>query len=180
VPENFDIWLADDFEPATYLNQAAPVILIRGNHESCARAGTGYFRHLHRGNDTEFLDPYAKSPHGAAAQPWVVEFEDFQVGVADTSTPPSENGDEQAFADQLDLLLGHYFEGKNKPAVFGSRECLTSSVEIVFCVHVYVNVTASSHLLLHWYLPDYPYYGWGTKDDDLLETVGQNQYAKAW
>lgn len=65
MPENFAVWLADNFEPATYLNQAAPVILIRGNHESCARAGTGYFRYLHHGNDTECLDPYAKSPHGA-------------------------------------------------------------------------------------------------------------------
>lgn len=101
----------------------------------------------------------------------MVEFEDFHVGVADTSMPPSENGDEQAFADQLNLL-GHYFERKNKPAVFGSRECLTSSVEIVFCVHVYVNVTSSSHLLLYWYLPDYPYYGWGTEDDDITRDGG--------
>lgn len=123
VQENFGVWYADWFEPAKYINRAAPLILIRGNHETCSRAGAGYFRYLHHGNDTECADPYANSPYGAATKPWVVDFEQFQVGVTDTSTPPNESENTtQAFADQLNLL-GHYFEGNKKPAVFGAREC---------------------------------------------------------
>jgi Calcineurin-like phosphoesterase len=41
-------WKADLFAPAGPLFAAAPWIVVRGNHESCARAGRGYFL---------FLDP---------------------------------------------------------------------------------------------------------------------------
>ncbi len=36
-------WKADWFGPAKALFQAAPLVLARGNHERCDRAGTGYF-----------------------------------------------------------------------------------------------------------------------------------------
>lgn len=41
-----DTWTADLFEPARPLLQAAPWVFVRGNHESCARAGQGWFRYL--------------------------------------------------------------------------------------------------------------------------------------
>lgn len=44
----FDAWEADFFEPSRQLFAAAPWIVIRGNHESCNRAGQGWWR---------FLDP---------------------------------------------------------------------------------------------------------------------------
>jgi len=44
-----DTWEADFFEPLRPLLQAAPWVFARGNHESCARAGQGWFR---------FLDPH--------------------------------------------------------------------------------------------------------------------------
>ena len=44
----YDTWEADFFEPLRPLLQAAPWVFTRGNHESCARAGQGWFR---------FLDP---------------------------------------------------------------------------------------------------------------------------
>ncbi len=44
----FDAWEADFFTPATRLLEAAPWVMVRGNHESCFRAGQGWFR---------FLDP---------------------------------------------------------------------------------------------------------------------------
>jgi hypothetical protein len=44
----YDAWRADLFHPARNLFAAAPWIVIRGNHESCNRAGQGWFR---------FLDP---------------------------------------------------------------------------------------------------------------------------
>jgi hypothetical protein len=44
----WDAWEADFFAPASKLLAAAPWIVVRGNHESCARAGQGWWR---------FLDP---------------------------------------------------------------------------------------------------------------------------
>lgn len=42
----WDTWRADFFDPARPLLQAAPWVFVRGNHESCARAGQGWFRFL--------------------------------------------------------------------------------------------------------------------------------------
>jgi hypothetical protein len=44
----WDAWQADFFLPAAPLLAAAPWVVLRGNHEECARAGQGWFR---------FLDP---------------------------------------------------------------------------------------------------------------------------
>ena len=44
----WDTWKADFFEPARRLLTAAPWVVVRGNHEACARGGQGWFR---------FLDP---------------------------------------------------------------------------------------------------------------------------
>lgn len=42
----WDAWNADFFAPATPLFAAAPLALARGNHESCARSGQGWWRFL--------------------------------------------------------------------------------------------------------------------------------------
>lgn len=42
----WDTWEADLFKPAAPLLAAAPWIMVRGNHEECARAGQGWFRFL--------------------------------------------------------------------------------------------------------------------------------------
>ncbi len=42
----WDTWEADFFQPAATLLAAAPWIVTRGNHESCARAGQGWYRFL--------------------------------------------------------------------------------------------------------------------------------------
>ena len=44
----WDVWQADFFTPAAPLLAAAPWVMTRGNHESCARGGQGWWR---------FLDP---------------------------------------------------------------------------------------------------------------------------
>ena len=49
----FDAWQADFFSPARQLLAAAPWIVVRGNHESCNRAGQGWWR---------FLDPRPVAP----------------------------------------------------------------------------------------------------------------------
>jgi Calcineurin-like phosphoesterase len=69
----FDAWKADLFEPAAPLLAAAPWVFVRGNHESCFRAGQGWFRFIDaaafsaaRSCDTtandlnaDFTEPYA-------------------------------------------------------------------------------------------------------------------------
>ncbi len=47
--QRWQTWQADFFKPAQQLMAAAPWVVARGNHESCQRAGEGWFR---------FLDPY--------------------------------------------------------------------------------------------------------------------------
>jgi hypothetical protein len=77
----WDTWNADFFEPGADLLQAAPWVMVRGNHESCARAGQGWWRMLDprpllpgrdcnvAANDEmgDFSDPYA-IPLGGDAQ----------------------------------------------------------------------------------------------------------------
>jgi len=46
--DNWHGWFADFFEPSAALLASAPWIVLRGNHESCGRAGHGFFM---------FLDP---------------------------------------------------------------------------------------------------------------------------
>lgn len=42
----WDAWAADFFKPGKALLKEAPLILVRGNHESCVRAGQGWWRLL--------------------------------------------------------------------------------------------------------------------------------------
>ena len=42
----WDAWNADFFAPAAPLLAAAPLVVARGNHENCNRAGQGWFRLL--------------------------------------------------------------------------------------------------------------------------------------
>jgi hypothetical protein len=77
----WDAWNADFFKPGRALLHAAPWIMARGNHETCARGGQGYLRYLdprplqaHRDCDNplddatgDYSDPYAV-PLGGNAQ----------------------------------------------------------------------------------------------------------------
>lgn len=42
----YDVWQADFFQPARPLLASAPWVFVRGNHESCFRAGQGWQRFL--------------------------------------------------------------------------------------------------------------------------------------
>jgi predicted phosphodiesterase len=44
--DNWTTWAADFFTPAKPLLEAAPWVIVRGNHEECVRAGTGFLRLL--------------------------------------------------------------------------------------------------------------------------------------
>jgi len=55
--DNWENWNLDFFTPAAPLLEAAPWVMVRGNHELCSRGGRGYFR---------YLDPHATMPTCAA------------------------------------------------------------------------------------------------------------------
>jgi hypothetical protein len=87
----WDAWNADFFSPARPLLQAAPWILVRGNHESCARAGQGWWRLI----DPRPLVPgrdcvtAANDDNGDYSDPYAVPIGgDSQFIVLDTSNTP--------------------------------------------------------------------------------------------
>ena len=87
----WDTWQADLFTPAAGLMAKAPWIVVRGNHEECARGGQGWFRFLDPrpysetrscntpANDDagNYSDPYAVAL-GATSQ--VVVFDSAKAG----------------------------------------------------------------------------------------------------
>jgi len=93
----FDAWYADFFDPAAPLFAAAPWIMVRGNHEDCARAGEGWVR---------FLDPL---PAGATCRDltgiFVARLGDFAIVVADGARAEDPKGDKGALAG---LLRGQF------------------------------------------------------------------------
>jgi hypothetical protein len=91
----FDAWYADFFEPAAPLLAAAPWVVVRGNHEDCARAGEGWFR---------FLDP-APMPDTCSdlTGVYVAQAGEFGVVVADTAAAVDPRGDPNPLTDKLRL-----------------------------------------------------------------------------
>lgn len=91
-------WEADWLFPAAPIHAAAPLVLIRGNHETCKRAGTGWFRYL----DARPLPADCED----STDPWVVDLGAVQVGVMDVANTEDENEEplDWLFAQQLDEL----------------------------------------------------------------------------
>ena len=84
----WDAWQADFFEPSASLLKVAPWVLVRGNHESCARAGQGWWRMLDprpllQGRD---CNDAANDDIGDYSDPYSVPLgNDAQLIVMDTS-----------------------------------------------------------------------------------------------
>lgn len=81
--DNWAAWNADFFAPGRALLEAAPWVIVPGNHEDCARAGIGYFR---------LLDPRAMPP--ACLQytdPYAINYMDPQLIVLDNSAVDDYN-----------------------------------------------------------------------------------------
>lgn len=90
----WDAWRADFFGPAAALLKAAPWVMVRGNHESCMRAGQGWWRMIDprpllpgrdcddAANDEtgDYSDPYAV-PLGGDAQLIVLDTSNTSSGV---------------------------------------------------------------------------------------------------
>ncbi|OIQ94404.1 calcineurin-like phosphoesterase [mine drainage metagenome] len=88
----WDTWQADFFDPAATLLKAAPWVMVRGNHESCVRAGQGWWRMI----DPRPLLPgrdcndAANDGTGDYSDPYAVPLgDDAQLIVLDTSNTSS-------------------------------------------------------------------------------------------
>ncbi len=97
-------WDADFFTPAAPMLAAAPLVVVRGNHESCARGGAGWFR---------LLDPRplpAACPTYTA--PYAIPVGDRRVLVLDSSAasdataPPDQTAEYTAQFATLQTLTG--------------------------------------------------------------------------
>jgi len=109
----WDAWDADLFTPARPLLEAAPWIVVRGNHEMCNRAGQGWWR---------FLDPRPLAPGrdcddarddatGEASEPYAVPlggrwralvFDSASVGNAPI---PADGALFRTYREQMQRLL---------------------------------------------------------------------------
>jgi predicted phosphodiesterase len=95
----FDAWNADFFDPATPLLAAAPWIMVRGNHEDCARAGEGWIRFL-------ATQPATTTCRDLAGI-FVARLGEFGVIVVDGARADDSKGDVGALAS---LLHGQFAE----------------------------------------------------------------------
>jgi predicted phosphodiesterase len=108
-------WNADLFKPANQLLQASPWIFVRGNHESCARAGEGFRR---------LLDPNPYSPICVEhPDPFSIPLENLQIAMIDTSQEPANKARLQSL-NSLKLknavLLSHRpLWGDESPEIIG-------------------------------------------------------------
>jgi hypothetical protein len=94
--DNWETWNADFFAPAAALLPVAPWLVVRGNHEVCARNGEGWFR---------FLDP---RPYPAACadytDPYAVAVGGHQFLVLDSATAE----DQKAPADEVAIYTEQF------------------------------------------------------------------------
>jgi hypothetical protein len=83
--DNWLTWRADFFDPATPLLAAAPWVAVRGDHESCNRAGDGYFR---------FLDPRPFSPTcSVSTRPYWISLGGLKLFMLDSSDGSAKSAD---------------------------------------------------------------------------------------
>jgi hypothetical protein len=77
----YDTWQADFFKPAQPLLNAAPWVFVRGNHESCIRAGQGWFR---------FFDPQSWSEARSCNDPKLDDEADYTAPYTVSIAPDTQ------------------------------------------------------------------------------------------
>lgn len=85
--DNWKTWDADFFAPGAALLHAAPIVIVRGNHEDCARSGPGFLRLLGPGP----YDPGAPCTDHLA--PYSVPLGPVNLVVMDTANAPDTSVD---------------------------------------------------------------------------------------
>ncbi|MBL6936937.1 MAG: metallophosphoesterase [Alphaproteobacteria bacterium] len=93
--DNWASWAADLFVPAAPLLQAAPWIVVRGNHEDCYRAGPGFLRLF----GPEKFDPAA--PCNTHLEPYALSVGGQLVAVMDSASAADTPLDEKAVPDYV-------------------------------------------------------------------------------
>lgn len=96
--DNMETWMADWLDPAKPLFAAAPIVAVRGNHETCKRAGVGWFRYLGaRANPPQCLD---------STESWVADLGYVQLGIIDSANLKDADGNPLTdhFARQLTAI----------------------------------------------------------------------------
>ncbi len=127
----YDSWAADFLQPAGPLLAAAPWVFVRGNHETCSRAGQGWFRFFDSGPWSQARS--CDTPQGDAgadfSSPYAVPIGgDTQLIVFDSSKSSAKAyapGDPvfQAYAaqlrevDRLAAQTGHNFFLSHHPVL---------------------------------------------------------------
>jgi hypothetical protein len=114
----WDAWEADFFAPARPLLKAAPWVMVRGNHESCARGGQGFLRLLDprpllAGRD---CNDAANDADGDYSDPYAVALGDgAQLIVLDTSHTTYQG------LKPLDPRMAKYADSYRKMAALSQR-----------------------------------------------------------
>jgi hypothetical protein len=97
--DNWTTWKADFFDPAAPLLAAAPIVLARGNHEDCKRAGPGW---------TRLQGPAAFDGSCKAHQPlFTVDAGGLTLGVLDDAVSDEADLDRdvaKVYADEIEGL----------------------------------------------------------------------------
>jgi Calcineurin-like phosphoesterase len=73
----WEAWNVDFFEPSASLLAVAPWIMVRGNHETCDRAGDGWFRFLNHTKPPNECEKFGSS--------YVASYGDFGFVVMDSA-----------------------------------------------------------------------------------------------
>lgn len=69
VPDNWENWWIEFFEPAEALLRLAPFVIARGNHELCSRAGPGWLYFLDAGSNLDSSGQNSCPPQGDEVPP---------------------------------------------------------------------------------------------------------------
>jgi hypothetical protein len=99
--DNWLTWDADFFTPARSMLETAPIVLVRGNHEDCNRAGPGWMR---------LMGPLAYDPSAPCAPhlaPFVVPLGAMNLVVMDDASAPDQlvdTADSQIYREEFQNL----------------------------------------------------------------------------
>lgn len=98
--DNWTTWKADFFDPGAQLLAAAPIVLARGNHEDCKRAGSGWLRLQGPGA----FDPVTCQTHVPL---FLIDLGGLKLAVLDDNNsdePVLDDGQAETYAAELDSL----------------------------------------------------------------------------